>query len=108
MIISAPTSADVEAMLETYAKRGRPEDLTPPKLLRKLNHDIDEIVLPAIKSLQDRTMIAYYALDEFSKQAVATDKKEIDAAVGRAKRAESTAKAIDEEIKHTQREINAL
>jgi hypothetical protein len=108
MSTSAPIASEIEAFVDTYNRLRRPEDLTPPQLLRKLHDDIGTVVLPRIESLDERSRNAYYGLDELVKQAVKTDKREIDVVEKNAKRDKSTAKEIAHEIEEIKRELNAL
>lgn len=104
----APSSIEIDALVDKYDKLRLPDALTPPQLLRTLHREIDKVTLPCLASLHQRSIIAYDALGEFAKHVVKADKPVIDESVRKAKRAKGTAKEIDREIEQIERELKSL
>lgn len=101
-------SAEVKALVECYRTLRRPDDLSVSELLKKLNRDAGEVVLPAIQALLDRGMNLDNFLLDLTKETVRTDKPQIKAALSQGKKAQRTMKEVSREIEEIDRELENL
>src|SRR5436309_4133913 len=102
------TSADIDNVLDSYTKFRPPIYRTPFQLLHGLQKEFNTTILPFFVHLDRRNTTALYALDQFAKGSVKTDKKTIKAELRRFRKAEATAKEVMAESKAIQRQLDSL
>jgi hypothetical protein len=102
------TVADVEALLRTYAEYRRPEELGPPKLLRRLHHDINQVISPALVSLDGRSEEAYSALVAIARWSAEANKKDTDEIMREHDHSKVAFGKIVQEIDQITRELDVL